>query len=147
MRNRVAVKPMGVRRRFLGRQLYAAVLAAMGEGENHPAEVHLFYTDDAGIRAVNKEQRGVDKPTDVLSFPMGTVDFATGRMFLGDVIVSLPTAQRQARAYGHGYQRELCYLAVHGTLHLLGYDHDAEEDRLIMREAEERVLESLGLGR
>ena len=110
-------------------------------------ELHLFYTDDAGIRAVNLEHRGIDKATDVLSFPMRTVDITTGRLFLGDVIISLPRAVEQSKEYGHGYDRELCYLAVHGALHLLGHDHKDEADKRVMRQAEERVMDKLGLGR
>jgi probable rRNA maturation factor len=125
--------------------LYRATLAVLGE--NPPRELHLFYTDDAGIRAVNHRQRGIDKTTDVLSFPIGTTDITTGRVFLGDIVISLPRAVEQSREYGHGYDRELCYLAVHGTLHLLGYDHKDAMDQRAMREAEERVMDKLGLGR
>jgi rRNA maturation RNase YbeY len=161
--NRVSVKPLSPWRGRVrlshgqARMLYRAVLGALIDKPPASAdaapfprgglEVHVFYTDDAGIRAVNFEQRGIDKATDVLSFPMGTTDIATGRLFLGDVIVSLPRAVEQSKEYGHGYDRELCYLAVHGALHLLGHDHKDDQDRRVMREAEERVMGKLGLGR
>ena len=155
--NRVSIKPLDrIRSVRLGYghrlMLYRAVLTALktrvgraAPGAPPSYEVHVFYTDDAGIRAVNLEQRGIDKPTDVLSFPMETVDIATGRLFLGDIILSLPRAVEQSQEYGHGYERELCYLAVHGALHLLGHDHKDDMDKRAMREAEERVMDKLGL--
>lgn len=111
-------------------------------------EVSVLITDDEGIRKLNKSYRGKDKSTDVLSFPQwedglaeddpGTVDL------LGDIVISLETARRQAFDFGHPVEREVAYLAVHGTLHLLGYDHEDEADKAEMRLAEEEVLKALG---
>ncbi|MBC7105307.1 MAG: rRNA maturation RNase YbeY, partial [Firmicutes bacterium] len=104
-----------------------------------------------GIRRLNREFRGVDEPTDVLSFPMHERDpgAANGeaQLLLGDVVISLERAYRQALAYGHSLHREVAYLTVHGLLHLLGYDHDSPDSRQSMRAREEEVLAKLNLGR
>jgi len=86
------------------------------------AEVHLVLTDDKTIRELNQRFRDIDRATDVLSFPDGD-ELPSGRRFLGEVVISLDSARRQAEALGHRDVRELCELALHGTLHLLGYDH------------------------
>lgn len=118
--------------------------------------VSVLLTDDAGIRELNKAYRGVDDATDVLSFPQidwdGDEEAADEHppefpRVLGDVVISCERAAAQAVAYGHDLRRELAFLAVHGLLHLLGYDHIAEEDRLRMRGQEEAILASLGLTR
>mgnify|MGYP001142555654 FL=1 len=125
-----------------GTQAYEALLrrvipaALAAEGVEFPCEVDILFTDDTGIQEINREQRGVDKPTDVLSFPMfeltpGVVptmqdveaDPETGLVPLGDMVLSVERAQAQGEEYGHGSERELAYLAVHSILHLLGYDH------------------------
>ncbi len=119
-------------------------------------EVNVLLTDDAGIRAVNLEQRGIDSATDVLSFPMfeyspghppandADADPATGLTPLGDMVISMERAHAQALEYGHTARRELCYLVVHSTLHLLGYDHlDEGEQKARMRKREEAILEAL----
>lgn len=137
-----------------------AICAALKtEGVTAPCEVDVLFTDDEGIHGVNLEMRGVDAPTDVLSFPMfdlapgdkPPVDWAdpeTGLVPLGDMVISLERAERQAEEYGHPLERELCYLAVHSVLHLLGYDHmDEGEQKRQMREHEEAVLRTLGLAR
>ncbi|MDP4108704.1 MAG: rRNA maturation RNase YbeY [Bacillota bacterium] len=124
------------------------------------AEVSVSLTDDAGIREINKEHRGIDKATDVLSFPMWEFyngkakeslendGFEDGAVFLGDVVLSVERAVAQALEYGHGVSRELGFLTVHSMLHLLGYDHErGEADAGLMREHEERVLSRLGLSR
>ena len=85
--------------------------------------------------------RGKDQPTDVLSFPQDD------NLLLGDIIISLETAQRQAEEYNHSFAREVGFLTVHGMLHLLGYDHYGEEERVIMRKKEEEILVELGLNR
>lgn len=103
------------------------------------------------MRDLNRTQRGLDEPTDVLSFPLRD---PTGLRFvlppdqpihLGDVVVSYPRALQQAHESGHSLQRELSYLVAHGVLHLLGYDHEVESDRKRMREREERALTTIGL--
>ncbi|MBR1781182.1 MAG: rRNA maturation RNase YbeY [Oscillospiraceae bacterium] len=136
------------------------VTALEAEGGQTPCEVDVLLTDDAGIHAINLEQRGVDRPTDVLSFPMfeyvpgqpptddADADPATGLTPLGDMVISLERAMAQAEEFGHSLERELCYLAVHSTLHLLGYDHlDEGPQKAQMRAREEAILGALGIKR
>ena len=114
-------------------------------------EVDITLVDDAAIHELNRTYRGIDRPTDVLSFALDEgeeepeVDDDEIEHLLGDVIISAPTAVRQGEEYGHGLEREMTYLAVHGMLHLLGYDHMEEKDKLIMRNREEEVLRRLDL--
>ena len=114
-------------------------------------EVDITLVDDAAIQELNRTYRGIDRPTDVLSFALDEgeeepeVDDDEIEHLLGDVIISAPTAVRQGEEYGHGLEREMTYLAVHGMLHLLGYDHMEEKDKLIMRKREEEVLRRLDL--
>ena len=116
--------------------------------------VYVTVTDDAGIRKINAQHRGIDKATDCLSFPMTELkpgqpvvqdlentDFETGKIFLGDVIISFERARAQGEEFGHGLVRELCYLTVHSALHLLGYDH--VEEKAQMRAAEEEILNAV----
>ncbi len=125
------------------------------------AQIDVTLTDDEGIRAINRDERGVDRATDVLSFPMldfaegeyrGTPDFDrdpdSGVFFLGDVLISLERARAQAEEYGHSVERECAYLTVHSVLHLLGYDHmDEAEQKAAMRKKEEEALAAIGLER
>ncbi|SHM05894.1 probable rRNA maturation factor [Caldanaerovirga acetigignens] len=115
------------------------------------AEVSVALVDNAYIRQLNKIYRGKDEPTDVLSFSLGDESFIGGyeeiEHLLGDIVVSLEKAEEQANIYGHSFKREVVYLLVHGTLHLLGYDHENDEQRKVMREKEERILRALGLSR
>lgn len=139
------------------RRTVAVALAA--EGVEEPCEINVLLTDDRGIRQTNREMRGVDKPTDVLSFPMfdlkpgegpaGTDrDPATGLVPLGDMCISLQRSEAQAREYGHSVERETAYLAVHSVLHLLGYDHmDEGAEKQQMRRREEEIMGRLGLVR
>lgn len=129
------------------------------KGIDIPCEVNVLVTNDTGIRRVNVDMRGVDAPTDVLSFPMfdlepgdkpaaETADPATGLVPLGDMCISLERAQAQAKEFGHSVERELAYLAVHSVLHLLGYDHlDEGTMKAQMRRQEEAVMAALGLPR
>ena len=129
--------------------------ALQSEGVTQPCEVNILLTDDEGIHEINLAMRGVDRPTDVLSFPMFDLaegehpdecDPETGRVPLGDMCISLECARAQAREYGHSFEREICYLAVHSTLHLLGYDHmDEGERKRRMRGREEAVMSVLKL--
>ncbi len=133
--------------------------ALWAEGVELPCEVNVLLTDDEGIHAVNLDMRGVDRPTDVLSFPMFDLtpgehpgeedaDPATGLVPLGDMCISLERAAAQAAEFGHSLERELCYLTVHSVLHLLGYDHlDEGPMKAQMRDREERILEALGITR
>lgn len=121
------------------------------EGYHAGAEVSLVLVDDQYIHQLNLQYRGIDAPTDVLSFaledgvPMATIPGE--ELVLGDVVVSLPTAWHQAADYGHDFRREVAYLTVHGVLHLLGYDHDTEVGRQAMRAREEAALVDAGLTR
>jgi probable rRNA maturation factor len=132
-----------------------ALVRTIVSGELGPGDytLSLHIVDDDEIQALNKEHRGKDIHTDVLSFPLHDPN---GMRFvlppgapanLGDVVVSLPRAQEQAREFGHSVERELGYLVAHGVLHLLGYDHEEEADRRRMRQQEEAALAPLGLTR
>ncbi|ABZ84998.1 conserved hypothetical protein [Heliomicrobium modesticaldum Ice1] len=119
-------------------------------------EISLVLTNDEKIRRLNAEYRNIDQPTDVLSFAMeeGLDDEAdfhfddpTAGKVLGDIIISVETAERQAQEYGHSLEREMGFLFVHGMLHLLGYDHCDEEQRSRMRALEEKILRNQGLQR
>ena len=123
------------------------------DSENCPYEVivDVTLTDNDGIHLMNKEFRDIDRPTDVLSFPLGeNGNFdrnpETDAIMLGDIMISAEHAVAQADLYGHGFDREIAFLAVHSMLHLLGYDHvDGGIQRAIMREKEEKILDDLGL--
>lgn len=122
----------------------------------------LSFVSEEEIQNVNREQRGIDKKTDVLSFPYLNlkdgefinvqnykydIDEATGELLIGDILICKDVAKSQAEEYGHSYNREICYLFTHGVMHLLGYDHMEEEDKKKMREKEELVLGTLGINR
>lgn len=114
-------------------------------------EVVVLLADDQTLHDLNRNFRGKDAPTDVLSFEgdAGSI-LATlrgGPRHLGDVALSVERARKQAEEYGHSFEREVSYLITHGVLHLLGHDHEADEDQAAMRQAEERALLSLGLTR
>lgn len=123
------------------------------------AEISLTFTDNENIRELNLESRGKDSATDVLSFPMleqdddGTLiiydeDVVDGFVLLGDIVISAERAVAQAEEYGHSLVREMCFLAVHSVLHLLGYDHErSEEDERIQFEKQEQILTSLDITR
>ena len=129
--------------------------ALLAEGLTAPCEIDVLLTGDAGIQALNREQRGIDQPTDVLSFPAfdlrpgalpepADADPGSGLVPLGDMVVSLERAAAQAKEYGHSNRRELAYLTVHSVLHLLGYDHlDEGPQKAQMRAKEEEILEKL----
>lgn len=130
------------------------------EGVKEKTHVDIMLTDNAHIHAINREQRGVDRPTDVLSFPMNQLipeafdedmceyDPASGRILLGDMVISLEQCRAQAEEFGHSAEREICYLAVHSVLHLLGYDHmDDGAEKAQMRRHEEEIMDKLKLSR
>lgn len=136
----------------------AAKGALKAEGVNEDCLISIMLTDDEGIHAINLEQRGIDRPTDVLSFPMNELipgefdgeyceyDFETDMIMLGDMVLSLERCEAQAEEYGHSFEREVSYLCVHSVLHLLGYDHlDEGEQKAQMRAREEAVMELIGL--
>ena len=133
---------------------------AVLECENHDfdAEISVTLTDNDEIREINREHRGIDKETDVLSFPL--YDFETPSVFdeaqvsidgdvrvLGDIVISVEKIIAQAAEYGHSVEREMSYMTVHSMLHLLGYDHMTDEDKALMRSREEKVMEYLNINR
>ena len=143
-------------RAFLRRVIRTALAA---EGVDFPCEIDVLLTGDAGIHAINRDMRQVDRPTDVLSFPEFELrpgqlpgpedaDPGTGLVPLGDMVISMEHVAAQAKEYGHSNRRELAYLAVHSVLHLLGYDHlDEGPQKRQMRGREEAIMAKLGLSR
>lgn len=117
------------------------------EYPEHRFQVDLTICGDETIHGLNKEYRGVDRPTDVLSFPMLEFDFPDVWVSLGSIVISEETARRQAAEYGHSLKRELCFLAAHSALHLLGYDHETDEEREEMEALQREILHSLGIDR
>lgn len=130
----------------------------------YEAEVNVILTDNEAIREINQMQRGIDSPTDVLSFPMGDFetpsDFErleecsedyfhpeTGELLLGDIVISVEKVIEQAEKYGHSETRELAFLVAHSMLHLCGYDHMEEEERLVMEKKQEEILGLKGYAR
>ena len=123
----------------------AAAAALRAEGVDEPCEIGVTLTNDEGIHAINREQRGVDRPTDVLSFPIDEMDYDTNRRYLGDMVLSLERAEAQGEEYGGGFKHEAQYLTVHSVLHLLGYDHlDEGEEKAQMRAREKAIMKELG---
>lgn len=140
------------------RQVLAQLLSQAVEegirlsGGSQESEVSLLLVDDQRIHDLNREYRGIDRPTDVLSFALQEeteeepeTEFVDE--MLGDIVISVPRAREQAEEYGHSFEREIVYLAVHGTLHLMGYDHESDSEKQTMRAKEEEVMASLGLKR
>lgn len=115
--------------------------------ESAHADMTIVLTDDRQLHELNLDYLGVDAPTDVLSFPAGEVDPETEELYLGDIAISMPRAAQQAQTGGHPVEAEAQLLVVHGTLHLLGYDHSTEEEKAVMWSEQARVLEKLGLSR
>ena len=116
------------------------------EGFAHDAEISVTFTDNEGIRELNRRFREIDRPTDVLSFPLLTEERVEGRVALGDVVISLERAREQAEEFGHGFEREVAFLCAHSVLHLLGYDHETSpEDEEDMRARQTSVMERMGL--
>lgn len=134
--------------------------------ENCPyeAEVNVLITDNESIRQINREYRNIDNPTDVLSFPMadyespsdfeGLEEMAndyfnpeTGELLLGDIVISVDKVEEQAEKYGHSQTRELAFLVAHSMLHLCGYDHMEDGERLVMEKKQEEILRRRGYER
>lgn len=130
----------------------------------YEAEVNVLLTDNEQIHEINREHRNIDAPTDVLSFPMVDYrkpadfepleeaseeyfNYETGELVLGDIVISLEKVLEQAENYGHSVRRELGFLVAHSMLHLFGYDHMEEEERLVMEERQRAVLDGLGINR
>ncbi|MBO5218486.1 MAG: rRNA maturation RNase YbeY [Clostridia bacterium] len=133
----------------------AAVYAALAyEDFRRSAEISVTFTDNEGIREINREHREIDAPTDVLSFPIlgddedGDVNPGTGAVILGDIVLSLERAREQAAEFGHSFTREVAFLTVHSVLHLLGYDHvNSEEEDREMRARQHAILDYMGITR
>ena len=123
------------------------------EGMKNDAEVSVTFVDDDGIRELNKKFRNLDKPTDVLSFPLLDYEGESEEPFfdelchnLGDIVISLERAMAQANEFGHSFEREVAFLTAHSMLHLLGYDHElSEDDDADMRKRQNDIMERLGL--
>ena len=135
------------------------------EEMNVPYQISLLFVDNEEIREINRDTRGIDKATDVLSFPM--LEYPKDKVFkevykdtkfneiyldgdelvLGDMVLSLERAKEQSIEYNHSFNREVCYLVVHSILHLLGYDHMEDEEKKRMRKREEEILGSLNITR
>lgn len=129
-----------------------AVKAALAyEGFDEPVEASVTFTDNEGIHALNAAHRGIDRPTDVLSFPLidgEDYDRDGEAVLLGDIVLSLERAKEQAGEYGHSFEREVAFLTVHSVLHLLGYDHErSEEEEKEMFARQRAILETMGLKR
>ncbi|MBQ8160642.1 MAG: rRNA maturation RNase YbeY [Clostridia bacterium] len=150
--------------RYLSLMQQAADAAVQEEGIRKKTAVHIILTDDDEIHEINRTYRGVDRATDVLSFPL--VSYPEGKtagqaqsclseayddevdaVMLGDLVISMPHVLSQAQEYGHSPEREAAYLLVHGICHLMGYDHIEDDDRRRMRAMEEKILESIGVTR
>ncbi|UCF28338.1 MAG: rRNA maturation RNase YbeY [Chloroflexota bacterium] len=115
------------------------------QGISPDADLSVVITDDTRLHQLNRDFLGIDAPTDVLSFPAGHTDPDTNRKYLGDVIISFPTACRQADQFGHSISSEITLLIVHGILHLLGHDHMKPGEKSSMWSAQTEILDSLGL--
>ena len=120
----------------------------------YDAEVNVLLTDNAGIHQINLDMRGIDNPTDVLSFPM--CDFETpgeyfdpdtGELLMGDIVISVDKVKEQAEKYGHSQTRELAFLVAHSMLHLSGYDHMEDDERIQMEDMQREILERRGYRR
>lgn len=140
------------------------IIQAACDAEKCPyeAEVSLTLTDNESIHEINREYRQIDRPTDVLSFPMQTyeapADFShaedcaednfnpdTGELLLGDIVLSVDKVREQAAAYGHSEKREFAFLILHSMLHLFGYDHETEREREAMEARQRSILDDLGI--
>ena len=116
--------------------------------------IAVTFTNPENIQSINKEYRNIDRPTDVLSFPMFEKEELDTKIqeknfsyqdILGDIVISIPKVEEQAKEYGHSFERELSYMLVHGFYHLMGYDHIEEEDKKEMRTKEEKILKTLNI--
>ena len=121
----------------------AARLALSYSGEADGTDLTIVISTDAHLKELNSQYLGVDAPTDVLSFPVGEVDPESESLYLGDILISYPQSLAQAEAAGHPVQAELQLLVVHGTLHLLGYDHAEEDEKALMWKAQDEILAKL----
>lgn len=124
--------------------LERATLAVLAH-QSTDGDLSIVLTDDRQLHELNREYLDIDAPTDVLSFPASETDPDTARRYLGDILISVPRAAKQAQTAGHTLEAEVQLLTVHGTLHLLGYDHAGDDEKAQMWKAQAEVLERLGL--
>ena len=144
--------PLTYKLKMLVREAIEATLDL--ENYQNTAEVSVTFTDNEGIHELNAKYRGVDRPTDVLSFPLFDYDGTSEEPpvdemmnMLGDIVISLEKAKEQAEQFGHSFEREVAFLTAHSMLHLLGYDHELGEDEdREMREKQNIVMDMIGLG-
>lgn len=132
-------------------------IALRKTGNISDIEVSLSFVDEDEIRRLNKEKRNIDKVTDVLSFPMTEIkagekiesfrDDFLGNIYLGDIAICTKRAKEQAKEYGHSFGREICFLALHGLLHIMGYDHMTKKDEKVMMGLAEDILKEVNMGR
>lgn len=149
--NRQELLPLSYKLKMLVRRAVETTLDY--EQYETPIEVSVTFTDNEGIRELNRKFRNIDRPTDVLSFPLfdytgeseePPVDEFVG--MLGDIVISLEQAKKQAEEFGHSFEREAAFLTVHSMLHLLGYDHEAGGDEEAdMRRRQREILDRMGL--
>lgn len=151
---------------FDSRQLAETVINAALDHEEFPyeAEVNLTLVDNEEIHRINREYRQIDRPTDVLSFPLLSYETAgdfsgledeayenfnpdTGEILLGDIVISVEKVIEQAKSYGHSQKREYAFLILHSVLHLLGYDHMTDEERIVMETKQNEILDELKIYR
>jgi probable rRNA maturation factor len=123
----------------------AALVSMQHAAPDSDFDITIKITDDTAIQDLNNSFRGIDQPTDVLSFEAGELDPETGRTYLGDIIISCQQAERQARAGGHDVMDEIQLLVIHGLLHLLGYDHDTGKKKSRMWKAQKEILSMLDI--
>ena len=140
-------------------EAYSGLVAECRRLGARGAEISVTFTDDEGIREYNREYREIDRATDVLSFPnlafkngkggaeTADIDPETGLVFLGDMVISINCAKRQAESYGHTLYREIAFLIAHSVLHLIGYDHMEPEEEKVMFEKQDMILERLHITR
>ncbi|MCR4772253.1 MAG: rRNA maturation RNase YbeY [Oscillospiraceae bacterium] len=159
MRHRIIIGGAVRRERACIRLIRKSIAAALkAENVRVRCEINVLLTDSEGIREINRNMRGVDKATDVLSFPMfeftpgafdpedGQTDPLSRFMPLGDMALNMDRVRSQGEEYGHGEKRETAYLTVHSMLHLLGYDHEDEgENKKLMRSREEEIMKIMGI--
>ena len=126
---------------LLERAAQAALTHQSADGD-----LTIVLTNDAQLQELNRDYLGIDVPTDVLSFPASETDPETGRPYLGDILISVPRAAKQAETAGHALEAEIQLLTVHGTLHLLEHDHAEVEEKARMWKAQAEILEGLRLG-
>ncbi|MBV9263154.1 MAG: rRNA maturation RNase YbeY [Candidatus Eremiobacteraeota bacterium] len=128
-----------------GRALVATARRLLAAADVPNGDLSLSLVDDSRIRELNRDYRGKDRATDVLSFPLIAASDASPEPLLGDVVISVETARRQAAEYDASLQREIYRLLIHGLLHLMGHDHVASAERVAMRREERRLAKAIGL--